>query len=195
MPNITEASWAAEERWLKVNRLIFIPQPGDTTDLTFAYTSTNATDTTIAPPVGDLVTNVGAGSLSGVIQLAISETDRNATDQSASLALIIPGTRLRVTQNIDRTFTATVTAATDMGTWWQFDVELQSATGSFANNSDLEMVAFLNPESLPNGDDTLQIRMAQEWPWVIYRTFGAGDVIPRGRGVIPISDIRVIEIE
>jgi hypothetical protein len=103
--------------------------------------------------------------------------------------------RITVLQNTSRFLTFIVGGApVDNTTWWEIAVIPVQSTGTFQNNADVDFTITFDPATLPQGDDRLEVRMAQEWPWVIYRTFaGQTSIIPNHQGLIPMTDIQLIE--
>ena len=197
MPVITDASWASSYGWLRVKRLQFVPLPGDTREAGLFYTSSNPliVDTTIDPGAGIIVWNSLVES--AITQLAISKTDRDASDQTAALAALKIGDQMFVQDTTDVRFTVEVAQIpTDMGTWYQIDVIYLKHAGNISNNRALNVDLTYFPDTLPAGDDRMEIHMAQEWPWVLYRIFDdvSGAVVPYAKGIFPMADIRQIEV-
>jgi len=197
MPIIHDASWASEGKWLRVKRLKFVPIPGDTLEALTFYKSTNPIvyNTAGDPGAGYIVWNSAISSL--ITQLAISKTDRNAGDQTTAVANVRIGDQIFVQDTVDKRFTVeAANLPVDMGTWFQLDVTYLTAAGSISNNRDLNVDYTYFPQTWPQGADRLEIHMAQEWPWVLYRIFddGSGAIVPYVKGIFPQSDIRAIEI-
>ena len=193
MPAITDAAWSGEHHWLNVSRLKFVPKAGDTTDVTLYYQFNNSI--VIADPGAGNI-RLDSADLTAVTLVAVSDIDRNGADQNATLALIEAGMRISIIQDTGRQITFQVNAdPVDNTTWWQFSATPIESTGLFQNNADLDFTITFDPATLPQGNDRLEIRMAQEWPWVIYRSFSDQTaIIPNHQGVIPSSDIQIIEL-
>ena len=193
MPVVTDAAWSGEHHWLKVDRISFVSQLGDKTEATVLYTSSNPLvyDTTVDPGAGLLVWNNATPSL--ITQIAVSKTDRDAGDKTLAWGDLKIGDQITVRQDTGRYFIVAVAAVpADMGAWFQIDVTFVFSIGVIQNNKGLDCLLTYFPESIPKGGDTLEIRMAQEWPWVIYRLFDPASLIPKEQGVIPMSDIQAI---
>lgn len=196
MPMITEGAWSGEGKWLPVKRILFTSQAGDKTEATVFYTSSNPLvyDTTVDPGAGILVWNNVTTSL--ITQIAVSKTDRDAGDQTTAWGDLKIGDQITVRQDTGRYFIVDLTAEpADMGSWFQIDVEFVFAVGLIQNNKGLDCELVYYPDSIPSGGDKLEVKMAAEWPWVIYRLFDPTSIVPKERGLIPISDISIIEVE
>lgn len=193
MPAITKRTWAsADTAWLDVLVIQFAPREGGAEDVSLPYTFDNNTDTTVDPGAGDIRLN--SGSMATVSEMSISDLDANAVDQSAILAALVEGQRIAVTQDTTRFWIGVISGApVDNGTWWQIPVVTADSGVAIQNNAAVSFVIRLS-DSLPAGSDTLQIQMAQEWPWVPYRIFNAGETAPKEEGVFAESDIRRIVI-
>jgi len=198
VPIIQENAWSSEHKWLRVKRLKFIPIPGDTTGANLLYKSaaTLTYDTGVDPGAAIIMWNNVNPSL--VTQLAISKTDRNAADQTAAISNIHIGDSIFVQETTDRRFTVEATdIPVDLGTWFQVNVAYLTSAGAIVKNRDLNVDLTYYPQTWPQGADRLEIHMAQEWPWVLYRIFDDGSeaIIPYVKGMFPMSDIRAIEIK
>ena len=196
MPIISDAAWDGTGKWLRVKRILFTSQVGDKAEVDVPYTSSNPLvfDTTVDPGAGILVWNNVDPAL--ITQIAVSTTDDEAGDQTVAWDAIKIGDRITVTQDAGRYFIVdATTVAVDMGGWYQIDVVFKFAVGLIQNNKTLDVHLVYFPESIPSGGDTLQIKMAQEWPWIVYRIFDPASIVPKQRGVIPISDVSLIEME
>lgn len=196
MPIISDGSWSTESKWLKVKRIEFISQAGDKIEATVLYTSSNPLvyDTSVDPGAGLLVWNNADDAL--VTQLAVSKTDRDSGDQTTAWANLKIGDQITIRQDTGRYFIVDVVLGLlDMGSWFQVDVSFVFGIGVIQNNKALDVELVYFPAAIPSGGDRLEIKMAQEWPWVIYRLFDPLSVVPKVRGVIPSSDIKLIDIE
>jgi hypothetical protein len=196
MPIISEASWSTEGKWLEVKRIEFISQVGDKTEATLPYTSSNplSFDTTVDPGTGLMRWNNVDPTL--VTQLSISSTDNVAGDQTTAIEALKIGDKIVVRQDATRYFLVDVAAeAIANAGWFQVDVDFVFAVGLIQNNKSLELQFTYFPESIPSGGDKLEVKMAQEWPWIVYRLFDPLSIVPKARGLIPISDVSLIEME
>jgi hypothetical protein len=177
---------------MRVSQLIFVPQAGDQQDVTLFYQSSNVS-VMADPGSGFLRTDAIDQSISAV---AISDIDRNVQDQSSILALVEPGTRVEIQQSDSRFVTFALNAAPiDNTTWWEWPVTVVSTGDVFQNNANLDVKITFAAATLPQDTDTLDIYIAQEWPWVLYRLFNLGETAPKEQGVLSQSDIRVIIFE
>ena len=195
MPVINDASWSSEGKWLRVRRIEFISQIGDQTEATVLYTSSNPQvyDTTVDPGAGILVWNNATPSL--ITQIAVSATDRDGGDQTLAWGDLNIGDQIIVRSDATNYYILDVAGAIiTQGGWFQIPVSFVFAIGTITNNKSLEVQLTYYPESIPSGGDTLEIRMAQEWPWIVYRLFDPVSIVPKNRGLIPISDVSLIEM-
>ena len=196
MPIVNDDAWSGQGKWLKVKRILFTSQIGDQTEATVLYTSSNPLvfDTTVDPGAGIMVWNNIDETL--ISQIAVSKTDRDAGDQTTVWADLKIGDQMTIRQDTGRYFIVDVTAVpADMGSWFQIDVSFVFAVGDIQNNKGLDCELVYFPDAIPSGGDKLEVKMAQEWPWVIYRLFDPLSIVPKERGVIPISDISIIKME
>lgn len=195
MPIILDNAWSAEGKWLNVKRILFTSQVGDLTKETLKYKSeTGSQDTTVDPGNENARWNNTDESL--VTQLAISSTDRDSQSQALVLAAIKIGDEILIAESDNRYFICDVTATPiDMGAWFQIDVTTVFDLSTVRDNKDIDIRVTFFPDAIPRGGEILEISMAQEWPWVVYRLFDPASVVPKERGVIPISDISLIVIE
>ena len=196
MPVILDNAWSSEGKWLDVKRILFTSQEGDRTTATVLYTSSNPLvfDTTVDPGAGIMVWNNIDETL--ISQVAVSKTDRDGGDQTLAWGDLKIGDQMTIRQDTGRYFIVDVAAAPlDMGSWFQIDVSFVFAVGDIQNNKGLDCELVYFPDSIPSGGDRLEIRVVMEWPWVVYRIFDPTSIVPKERGIIPISDISIIVIE
>ena len=196
MPIISDGSWSTESKWLKVKRIEFISQVGDKTETTVLYTSSNPQvyDTTVDPGAGILVWNNVDPTL--ITEIAVSATDRDGGDQTLAWGDLKIGDQVIIRQDTTHYYIVDVSgvAITQAG-WFQIPVTFVFAIGAITNNKSLDVQLTYFPDAIPSGGDRLEIKMAQEWPWVTYRVFDPLSIVPKQRGVLPISDIKAIEME
>ena len=195
MPIINDASWSAEGKWLKVRRIEFVSDAADKTQITMPYLSSNPLnyDTTVDPGAGLMRWNNVTPTL--ITQLSFSATDESTGDQTSALEALKIGDQIVVLQDAGRYFVVDVAQVpVDMTGWFQVDVTFFFVVGVIQNNKVLDINVTYFPNALPSGGDKLEVKMAQEWPWIVYRLFDPVSIVPKGRGVIPISDVKLIEM-
>jgi hypothetical protein len=190
MPIITARAFDPNQSWLDVGRLTFLPVPGEPTDEIMLYT-TDTNRTMADPGAGNFRWNNLDQAL--ITEVAISTVDRNGVDKSAILTALTVGRQMQFKQDDSRWFTGVVSAVITDNTTWVLIPFLVTATGAvMLNNQDAEVLVALDDRALPRGSDLMDIRMAQEWPWVLFRIFDSGNSVPKNLGVIPISDVQSI---
>jgi hypothetical protein len=190
MPIITARAFDPNQSWLDVGRLTFLPVPGEPTDEIMSYTT--STNRTMADP-GSGIFRWNNADQSLITEVAISTTDRNGIDKSVILTALTVGRQLSFAQNDTRWFTGVVSAVITNNTTWVLIPFLITATGAIMqNNQPAEVLIALDDRALPRGSDLMDIRMAQEWPWILFRLFDSGNSVPKNLGVIPISDVQSI---
>ena len=195
MPVILENAWSTEGKWLPVKRILFKSQIGNVSTLVVLYTSSNPLnyDTTVDPGAGLIRWNDATPSL--VTQLAISDTDRDGGSQTTTIADLKIGDEIIVRQDTGRYYEFILAAeVVTMAGWFQLDVTFSFAVGLIQNNKALDITFNYFPEALPAGGDKLEIRVAAEWPWIIYRIFDPLSIVPKDRGLIPMDSVELIEM-
>ena len=195
MPIISEDSWSGKGKWLPVKRILFQSQIGDVTEKVVLYTSTNPVifDTTVDPGSGLLVWNNVDPTL--ITQLAVSITDRDGGDQTLAWGDVKIGDEIIIRDDPTLYYSVTCAAEPVFNTsWYQIDVTFDFAISTITNNKNLDVTINYFPNAIPKGGDKLEIKVAMEWPWIVYRLFDEASIVPKERGLIPMDSVEIIEM-